>query len=312
MSKKRIQNYVFLPGTASSSNAYPNAYTLLVNNKSFIQKEANTYINDSITTDTAINLNPNAVGLLTSNKEFLKKEIRAYIAARVAASTGPFAGFTYDADKCERDVGYIIDAYIYDLRYGGNEQIRYVAEQYWLGGTPQVDGTRQAEIWAHTKLRDIITKYVFTRTVYPTEQVAGVIQTTSGSDAETHMIQRLSTLSEILLDVITNGLSVLETTNLYPNASSGQTLDRNFTGTLANSINNQLDTISTRNFHDTLDNIDTGKVRIGLAFDCFQYNDFITTFWCGFGLARGTDNFIALQFGHLCGPLTSSTADRKD
>jgi len=228
MSKKRIQNYVFLPGTASSSNAYPNAYTLLVNNKSFIQKEANTYINDSITTDTAINLNPNAIGLLSSNKEFLKKEIRAYIAARVAASTGPFAGFTYDADKCERDVGYIIDAYIYDLRYGGNEQIRYVAEQYWLGGTPQVDGTRQAEIWAHTKLRDIITKYVFTRTVYPTEQVAGVIQTTSGSDAETHMIQRLSTLSEILLDVITNGLSVLETTNLYPNAASLLTRNKEF------------------------------------------------------------------------------------
>jgi hypothetical protein len=228
MAKKRIQNYVFLPGTASSSNAYPNAYTLLVNNKSFIQKEANTYISNSIATDTAINLNPNAIGLLTNNKEFLKKEIRAYIAARVAASNGPFAGYTYDADKCERDVGYVIDAYIYDLRYGGNEQIRYVAEQYWLGGTPQVDGTRQAEIWAHTKLRDIITKYVFTRSLYPTEQVAGVVQSTVGSDAETHMQQRLSSLSEVLLDVITNGLSVLETTNLYPNAASLLTRNKEF------------------------------------------------------------------------------------
>ena len=220
MSKKRIQNYVFLPGVASGSNAYPNAYTLLTNNKSFIQKEANTYINNSIATDTAINLNPNAVGLLTNNKEFLKKEIRAYIAARVAASTGPFAGYTYDADKCERDVGFVIDAYIYDLRYGGNEQIRYVAAQYWLGGTAQVDGNRQAEIWAHTKLRDIITKYIFLRTVYPTEQVAGVVQSTSGSNAETHMQQRLSSLSEILLDVITNGLSVLQENNLNPNAVS--------------------------------------------------------------------------------------------
>ena len=126
MSKKRIQNYVFLPGVASSSNAYPDAYTLLTNNKEFIKKEATAFISNSITTDQAINLNINAVTLLTNNKEFLKKEIRAYIASRVTASTGPFAGFTYDADKCERDVGYIIDAYIYDLRYGGTEQIRYV------------------------------------------------------------------------------------------------------------------------------------------------------------------------------------------
>jgi hypothetical protein len=228
MSKKRIQNYVFFPGVASSSNAYPNAHTLLVNNKSFIQKEANAYINASIATDTAINLNVHAVTLLTNNKEFLKKEIRAYIAARVAASTGPFAGYTYDADKCERDVGYVIDAYIYDLRYGGNEQIRYVAEQYWLGGTPQVDGNRQAEIWAHSKLRDIIIQNVFPRVLYATEQVAGVVQNTTGTNAETHMIQRLSTLSEILLDVITNGLSVLQLTNLYPNAASLLTRNTEF------------------------------------------------------------------------------------
>jgi hypothetical protein len=220
MSKKRIQNYVFLPGVASSSNAYPNAYTLLVNNKEFIKKEANAYINASILTDQAINLNVNAVTLLTNNKEFLKKEIRAYIAARVTASTGPFSGYTYDADKCERDVGYVIDAYIYDLQYGGNEQIRYVAAQYWLGGTPQVDGDRQPEIWAHSKLRDIIINNVFTKTLYVTEQVGGVTQDTSGSVAETHMQQRLSSLSEILLDVITNGLSVLQTINLYPNAAS--------------------------------------------------------------------------------------------
>ena len=228
MSKKRIQNYVFLPGVASSSNAYPDAYTLLTNNKEFIKKEATAFISNSITTDQAINLNINAVTLLTNNKEFLKKEIRAYIAARVTASTGPFAGFTYDADKCERDVGYIIDAYIYDLRYGGNEQIRYVAAQYWLGGTPQVDGSRQAEIWAHTKLRDIIIKNVFTRTLYSTEQVGGVAQNTSGADAETHMQQRLSSLSEILLDVITNGLSVLQEINSYPNAVSLLTRNKEF------------------------------------------------------------------------------------
>ena len=44
MAKKQIKNYAFYPGTASSSNAYPNAYTLLINNKEFVKEESSAYI----------------------------------------------------------------------------------------------------------------------------------------------------------------------------------------------------------------------------------------------------------------------------
>ena len=219
MSKKRIQNYVFLPGTASSDNLFPDAYDLLLNNKDFVIAEANQYISNGIIQDNAINLNPNAVALLTNNKTFLLDELMAYIANAVATNLGPFAGYTYDVAKCRRDTGYIIDAYIYDLRYGGNEQIRNVASQYWLAGTAQIDGDRQPEIWAHTKLRDIITKYIFPKVAYSSQQSPVTsTQNTSGSAAETHASQKLSTGAEILTDVIANGLSVLQETNLYPNA----------------------------------------------------------------------------------------------
>ena len=199
MAKKRIHNYVFLPGTASSSNAFPNAYELLTNNKEFIQAEAESYIAQGIATDQAINLNPNAVTLLTNNKTFLQDEVVAYIQYNVNNNIGPFIGYTYDAVKCKRDTGYVIDAYIYDLKYGGNEKIRFVSEQYWIAGTPQVDGDRQPEIWAHSKLRDIITKNIFPKVSYVTQQSPVTsTQNTSGSVAETHAQQKVASGAEIL------------------------------------------------------------------------------------------------------------------
>jgi hypothetical protein len=229
MAKKRIHNYVFLPGTALSSNAYPDAYELLVNNKEFIQAESETFIANSITIDQAINLNPNAVTLLTNNKTFLQDEVVAYIQYNINNNIGPFIGYTYDASKCRRDTGYVIDAYIYDLRYGGNEKIRSVAEQYWIAGTPQVDGDRQPEIWAHSKLRDIITKNIFLKISYISQQSPVTsTQNTSGSVAETHAQQRIASEAEILLDVITNGLSVLQGVSNNPNAVSLLTRNTEF------------------------------------------------------------------------------------
>ena len=170
MAKHRIQNYVFLPGVGSDSNAVPNAYTLIKNNKTFIQKEAIGFIAATIISDNATNLRPFAVTLLTNNKTFLQDEITAWIAAQVAGNISPFVGFTYNAEKCKRDVGYVIDAYINDIRYGGNENIIQVASQYWLGGVAQVDGDRQPEIVAHTKLRDIINTNILPRLLYSSQQ----------------------------------------------------------------------------------------------------------------------------------------------
>ena len=110
MAKHRIQNYVFLPGVSSDSNAVPNAYTLIKNNRTFIQKEAIGFIAATIISDNATNLKPFAVTLLTNNKTFLQEEITAWITAQVAGSIAPFVGYTFNLAKCKRDVGYVIDA----------------------------------------------------------------------------------------------------------------------------------------------------------------------------------------------------------
>ena len=208
MAKHRIQNYVFSPGVSSDSNAVPNAYTLIKNNRTFIQKEAIGFIAATIVSDNATNLKPFAVTLLTNNKTFLQEEIAAWIGLQTIGNISPFVGYTYDFEKCKRDIGYVIDAYIADVRYGGNENIIRVASQYWLGGVAQIDGDRQPEIVAHTKLRDIINTNILPRLLYSSQQVI-VNQNTSGTSAEAGTNTIITALSGILVNVIANGLSVL-------------------------------------------------------------------------------------------------------
>lgn len=210
MAKKRIQQYIFVPGVSGNSNAFPNAYDLITANIEFIKDEASKWIDQQIVTDTAVNLFPNAVSLLTANKEFLKEEVTAWIAQQSSIGNPPFAGFTYDAAKCKRDVGYVIDAYINDLRYGGNEQTIEVVSLYWVGNQPQVDGDRAPEVAAHIKLRDIINNFIFPRVSYPRLQTTVSQNVTGlGSNGESGAITKITVLSGVVTDVIDQGLGAI-------------------------------------------------------------------------------------------------------
>ena len=100
----------------------------------------------------------NAVTQLTNNKEFIKKEVTAWIADQVAAGTPPFAtDFAYSESKCERDTGFIIDALVYDLTYGGNLLTRDAAIQYFVGTTAQYgDGKKEETLAAYGRLKDVV------------------------------------------------------------------------------------------------------------------------------------------------------------
>jgi hypothetical protein len=53
--------------------------------------------------------------LLQNNLAFIQAEVEAYVYTTFTSS-----GFTYDRTKCKRDVGYLLQAIIYDITYGGN------------------------------------------------------------------------------------------------------------------------------------------------------------------------------------------------
>jgi len=69
---------------------------------------------NGITSSTNVSVK-NAYALLQANKSYIIEEAIAYVAA-----TAP--NFTFNADTCARDVGYIVDSVSFDLLYGGNRQ----------------------------------------------------------------------------------------------------------------------------------------------------------------------------------------------
>src|SRR6056300_588408 len=74
--------------------------------------------------------------LLVENKQFIKDEVVEFVSSS-------WSEFSYNETTCKRDVGYILDAAITDLVYGGNERSRVASEYYYrypssaiVGGVP--------------------------------------------------------------------------------------------------------------------------------------------------------------------------------
>ena len=230
MSKKRIANYVFFPGVSSESNAYPDAYSLIQANKTFIIKESTAFIASRVIVDNAQNLYPNAVSLLTNNKQFILDEISAWTSTQVASAVvgGTFYGYTYGSTeiaKCKRDMGYLIDALIYDIRYGGNERVSYVASQYYQSGVVQLINI-PVELAIQTQLWNLITNYVLPKSPYVTQQSpVTTTQNTTGNPSEAGATLRATSLSTITSNVIAGGLSTIPAT-IYSNFNfAGYTYD---------------------------------------------------------------------------------------
>ena len=176
MAKTQIKKYVFKPGIGATENLYPDAYSLLSANKSFIQKEST-----------------------------------AWIADQVTAGAAGFVGYTYNSEKCERDVGYNIDAYLKDLRYGGNESTRNTIKYYWDQDVAQIDGDRQPEIQTYGFIKSLINSYILPNVLYSASNTEVTQTIDSGKTAEAQAITNLDTLLDNTIDVITNGLSSMPT-----------------------------------------------------------------------------------------------------
>jgi hypothetical protein len=175
MAKKQISNYKFAPGiVVPDTDLYPNAHALLEANKKFIQEETIAYIQ--------YNIDNNLV---------------------------PFIFFTYNAEKCRRDISYVLEGYISDLRHGGNKQTVNNASKYFENGIPQVDGTRAPEIAAHTFIKGLVQNFILDNIAYtPKQTIIGQVIDVN-IVAEAGGKTKLSDLNDIIVSVITNGLSSL-------------------------------------------------------------------------------------------------------
>ncbi len=77
------------------------------------------------------NLAQDASNLIETNKTFIQQEAYGYI---VAKYPDLLTNTNITISKCERDIGYFVDAVVQDLRLGGNINTIQAAEGYYVGG----------------------------------------------------------------------------------------------------------------------------------------------------------------------------------
>jgi hypothetical protein len=107
--------------------------------------------------------------LLTENRRFVQEETLAFIEAEIndGDNTDDFADtFTFNREKCFRDIGLIIDAVSFDLTYVGNSKTVDAALSYWDGATSRVAGQQSETVAAINFARDLIVNNVITNTPY--------------------------------------------------------------------------------------------------------------------------------------------------
>ena len=98
--------------------------------------------------------------LIKENKEFLKAEIIAYIAVN-------YPSVKYSKTICKRDTGFIIDAMIYDLTYGGSTQTLNAGLAYFDGAVGlEIDASEVvATVAAYGRLKTVMQQIAANTTV---------------------------------------------------------------------------------------------------------------------------------------------------
>ena len=104
---------------------------------------------DAITYGTSAAVSANALegsNALINNRAFIIAEVTAYIAET-------FPAVSYNVAKCERDTGYLVDAIVWDLRFGSNAAAVNFARLYFenaISVLPEDQKLPTANTWEHT------------------------------------------------------------------------------------------------------------------------------------------------------------------
>ena len=138
---------------------------------------------------------------LQLNRAFLAAEGKAHFQQTYAALWNSLTAA--QRDKCERDIGYLVDAVSFDIRHGSNVAMRDVARLYFENGTsvlPADQRTETAGVFAH--VASVAERVVQKQTVTPTPG-NGVSQVTSGfGNVVAATAAEVETLFNIVTDII--------------------------------------------------------------------------------------------------------------
>lgn len=82
--------------------------------------------------------------LLTLNRSFLQEEIIAWMDYNISNSVAPFSpSFDYNSTLCKRDVGLLVDSFVFDLKYGGYNRTISAGLKYYQSVSARIAITTQ-------------------------------------------------------------------------------------------------------------------------------------------------------------------------
>ena len=170
--------------------------------------------------DTGIGLTDDPGNLYLKAYEIIKAN-KWYLMNKAAETTD-----SVDKEKCARDVGYVLEGYLDDLRYGGNANTVYNAQRYYNQATGALFVDAGTEISRHTTVRDSIlsiiagtdpgstTSYIDASTINASE--AGSDGLFSAASVESGTTGRINQLAGIVISGLTSKASI-------PNSPTGAT-----------------------------------------------------------------------------------------
>jgi hypothetical protein len=149
--------------------------------------------------------------LLKLNRAFLQNEITAWINYQIANNIAPFTtSFTYNENLCKRDVGLILDAMIFDLKYGEYNRTISAGLKYYQSASGRIAITTQkSQTIAALEYLESILDNIVNNDVIGTVYNPSFLQITDGAfvkESGTEAV--LAELFDALIDVIDGSGSV--------------------------------------------------------------------------------------------------------
>ena len=267
------QNISYDPGTIAESTTINDDFNLIID----IITNGTVGVSDRIVPNrinaASTSSIVNAYTVLQSNKQYLKAEAVAYVEATKTA------GFVYDQALCYRDVGYMVDSVSFDLLYGGNRQAIQSGVYYYSfnANDSAIPGEKPQVLSAYNYIKSLLPKIIRNESI-PTGSLyqTGVTQviSTSTINGGTIEVQDAQHAIDIILDIITNGPSVvtekrpigLEKTLEEETLAAGQLLHDNRAFLVAEVIA-YVNTLKNFYYDETLCRRDIGYMIDSVAFD---------------------------------------------
>ena len=142
----------------------------------------------------------NARDILIANRDYIREEIVSWIAANYNVAQIP----NYNRSTCSRDVGYIVDAVIYDLMYGGNSMTQDAGLSYFRGTTSYIPGEETVTIAAYNRMKSVMQDIV--QNINVTESAGNTaVQNVSLPASNSTVATGVGTLIDILNDILAGG-----------------------------------------------------------------------------------------------------------